>query len=63
MGHSRSKEEVRHRRIVPETRRDVSIRGLYESQTEATIVVRFRDSDVETCKPQGIDKILLGGKK
>ena len=44
--------------IFPETRGEVSIRGLWESQTEAIIGVRFGDSDVNTWKLEEMDQLL-----
>ena len=58
MGRSRPKEEVSHGGSIPETRGDVSIRGLRESQKESIIDIRFVDADADTWKPEGIDKLL-----
>ena len=44
---------------VIETRSDVLIRGLWESHMEEIIDIRFGDADVETCKPEIMDKILV----
>ena len=51
LGHIRLEEEVYHRGIFPETQGDVSIRGLWEIQTELIIGVRFGDADADTWKP------------
>ena len=47
-----------HRGSVPEKRGGVSIRGLWESQTEAIIGFRFGDADADTWNPEGMDKLL-----
>ena len=50
LGHIILEEEVRHEGSVPETQRGISIRGLWESQTEAIIDVRFGDAYTDTWK-------------
>ena len=60
MGHIISEEGVRHGGISPETKSDVSIRGLWEIQIEAIIDVRFGDADTETWKLARMDKLLAG---
>ena len=57
-GSSRSEGGVRHGGSIPETQGEVLIRGQRESQTEAIIDVRFKDTGVETYKTEGMDKIL-----
>ena len=57
----RSEEEVIHGGSVPETWGDVSILGLWESQTEAIIDVRFGYSEMDSWKPVRMDKLLIGG--
>ena len=47
-----------HRGSVPETHSDVSIRGLWEIQTEAIIDARFGDADADTWKPEVMDNLL-----
>ena len=42
LGHSRYEEEVNNGGIIPETQGDVSIWGLWESQKESIIDVRFK---------------------
>ena len=61
--HSISEEEVHHGGRVPETQCDVSTRGLWESQTEEIIDIRFGDADTETWVPEGVDKILAQWQK
>ena len=63
LGRTRSEEEVHHRGRVPETQCDVSTRGLWESQTEEIIDIRFGDADTETWVPEGVDKILAQWQK
>ena len=63
LGRSRSEDGVHHGVIVPETRVDVSILDLWEIQIEAIIDVRFGDSDVKTCKPVKMNKLLSGWDK
>ena len=59
----RSEEEVRHRVSTPETRGDLSIRGLLESVMEAIIYVRFGGDDTYSWKPLRMDKLLSGSEK
>ena len=54
---------MRHGRIIPEKRSDVSIRGIYESQMEAIIDIRFGYDDAETYNKEVIDTFFLSGKK
>ena len=54
---------MRHVGSVPETRGGVFIRGLCESQTEATIYVRFEDADADSWKPVRMDELLAGWEK
>ena len=54
----RSEEEFRHGGRVPETRFDVSIRGLWEIQMKVIIDVRFGDADSENWNPEGMDNLL-----
>ena len=63
LSRSRYEEKVRHRGRVPETRGEVSIRGLLESQTEGIIDVRFVDADAETWKLVRMYKFLAGREK
>ena len=63
LGRSISEEEVHHGGSVPETRGDVSIWGLWESQTEAIIDVRFRNADTDSRNPVIMDKLLAGWEK
>ena len=63
LGRSISEEEVHHGGSVPETRVDVSIWGLWESQTEAIIDVRFRNADTDSRNPVIMDKLLAGWEK
>ena len=49
--------------ITPETLGDVSIWGLWESQTEAIIDVRFGYADADSWKPVRMDKFLSGWEK
>ena len=52
-----------HGGCVPETRGDVSIRGLLESQTEAIVDIIFGDADAYSWKPVIMDKLLAGWEK
>ena len=49
---------MRHGGSLPETQGDMSIRGLWEIQTEAIIDVRFGYSNADTWKPEEMDKLL-----
>ena len=50
--------EICHRRIITETWGDVLIRGLWESQTDSRIDVRFKDADSKTYEEDGLDTIF-----
>ena len=63
LGCSRSEEEVCHGGSIPETRGDMSIRGLWEIHIEAIIDVSFGDAYMETWKPVRIDKLLAVWEK
>ena len=54
---------MHHGGSVPETRGNVPIRGLWKTQTEAIIDVRFGDADTETWEPYRMDKLLAGWEK
>ena len=47
-----------HGRIIPETWGGVLIKGLWESQTEAIIYVRFGDTDIYTYNKEVMDTLL-----
>ena len=51
---------MRHGGRVPETQGDMSIRGLWESQPEAIVDIRFVDVDAETWKPVIMEMFLVG---
>ena len=55
---SRSDGGVSHGGRIPETRGDVLTKGLWESQTEAIVDVKFRDANTETYKTEVIDKLF-----
>ena len=57
-GCRRSEKEVCHKWSVPETRGDVSIRGLSESQMKEIIDVSFADDDAYSCNTVRMDKLL-----
>ena len=46
-----------------ETRGDVLIQGLWKSQTDAIIDVRFGDSDADTYRKEPMEKILARREK
>ena len=54
---------MRHRGRIPETQGDVSIRFLWESQTEAIIEIGFGDGDANTCIPARMDRFLASREK
>ena len=56
--HSRSDEEVRQGRGGFDTRGDVLVRGLWESQTYSIINVRFGDTDADTYNKDPMDNLL-----
>ena len=56
-GHIRSEEEARQGRCGLEKRGDVLIRGLWESQTDAIINVRYGDANSDTYKYETMDKL------
>ena len=58
LGHIISEEEVCHGESITETWGGVSIRGLWEIDPEATIDVRFGDSDADSWKSEGLDNIF-----
>ena len=62
-GYRRSEKEVCHIRSFPETRGDVSIRDLSESQMKEIIDVRFADDDTYSWNPVIMDKLLSGWEK
>ena len=57
-GHRISEGEVCHGRTITETQGDVSIRGLWESRTDAIIDIIFGDSNSKTYVKKGTDTIL-----
>ena len=63
LGHSRSEEEVCHGGSVSEAWGYVSIRGLWEIQTEAIIGVRFGDTDTDILNLEGINKLFSWWEK
>ena len=54
---------VSHGGSVPEKRGGVSIHGLWASQIEAIIDVRFGYADAETWNPVRMYKLLVGWDK
>ena len=60
---SRYDEEVCLRGRVPETWGEMSIWGLWDSQTEAIIDARLVDADVDTWEPVIMCNLLTGWKK
>ena len=62
-GRRRSEKELCHIGSVPQTRGDVSIRGLPERQMEEIIDVRFGDDDAYYYNTERMDKLLSGWKK
>ena len=60
MGRSIYEEETSHRRRISETRSDVSIWGLWESQEKVIIGIGYGDADVDNWKPVRMNKLLAG---
>ena len=54
---------MRHDGSIPGKGVAVLIRGIWESQTEAIIDVRFGDSEADTYKKEGMGTIFLGEGK